>query len=94
MSKNQILDQVKDLMSQQFEIEPKEITLDTNFQEDLDADSIDLMKIARKSSHFNGEMDRAYLISVINPFTCLTHATFLIETTLSFGCADNLTYKP
>lgn len=29
-------------MSQQFEIEPKEITLDTNFQEDLDADSIDL----------------------------------------------------
>lgn len=42
MSNNQILDQVKDLMSQQFEIEPKEITLDTNFQEDLDADSIDL----------------------------------------------------
>lgn len=42
MSKDQILDQVKDLMSQQFEIEPKEITLDTNFQEDLDADSIDL----------------------------------------------------
>ena len=42
MSKNQILNQVKDLMAQQFEIEPKEITLDTNFQEDLDADSIDL----------------------------------------------------
>ena len=42
MSNNQILDQVKDLMSQQFEIEPKEITPDTNFQEDLDADSIDL----------------------------------------------------
>lgn len=42
MSKDQILNQVKDLMSQQFEIEPKEITLDTNFQEDLDADSIDL----------------------------------------------------
>ena len=42
MSNDQILDQVKDLMSQQFEIEPKEITLDTNFQEDLDADSIDL----------------------------------------------------
>ena len=42
MSKNQILNQVKDLMSQQFEINSKEITLDTNFQEDLDADSIDL----------------------------------------------------
>lgn len=42
MSNDQILEQVKDLMSQQFEIEPKEITLDTNFQEDLDADSIDL----------------------------------------------------
>lgn len=42
MSKNQILEQVKDLMAQQFEIEPKEITLDTNFKEDLDADSIDL----------------------------------------------------
>lgn len=42
MSKDQILNQVKDLMAQQFEIEPKEITLDTNFQEDLDADSIDL----------------------------------------------------
>ena len=42
MSKDQILKQVKDLMSQQFEIEPNEITLDTNFQEDLDADSIDL----------------------------------------------------
>ena len=53
-----------------------------------------LMKITRKSPHFNGEIDRAYLISVINPFTCLTHAIFLIETTLSFGCANNLTYKP
>ena len=42
MSKDQILEQVKDLMAQQFEIETKEITLDTNFQEDLDADSIDL----------------------------------------------------
>lgn len=42
MSKDQILEQVKDLMAQQFEIDPKEITLDTNFQEDLDADSIDL----------------------------------------------------
>lgn len=42
MSNDQILNQVKNLMSQQFEIEPKEITLDTNFQEDLDADSIDL----------------------------------------------------
>ena len=42
MSNDQILDQVKDLMSQQFEINLKEITLDTNFQEDLDADSIDL----------------------------------------------------
>ena len=42
MSNDQILNQVKDLMSQQFEIDPKEITLDTNFQEDLDADSIDL----------------------------------------------------
>ena len=42
MSKDQILNQVKDLMSQQFEINSKEITLDTNFQEDLDADSIDL----------------------------------------------------
>lgn len=42
MSNDQILEQVKDLMSQQFEIDPKEITLDTNFQEDLDADSIDL----------------------------------------------------
>ena len=42
MSKDQILNQVKDLMSQQFEIDPKEITLDTNFKEDLDADSIDL----------------------------------------------------
>lgn len=42
MSNDQILNQVKDLMSQQFEINPKEITLDTNFQEDLDADSIDL----------------------------------------------------
>lgn len=42
MSNDQILNQVKDLMSQQFEINPKEITPDTNFQEDLDADSIDL----------------------------------------------------
>lgn len=42
MSKDQILEQIKDLMAQQFEINPKEITLDTNFQEDLDADSIDL----------------------------------------------------
>ena len=42
MSNDQILNQVKDLMSQQFEINSKEITLDTNFQEDLDADSIDL----------------------------------------------------
>lgn len=40
-----IFEKLQKLMADQFSIDEDEITMDTNFKEDLDADSIDIMEM-------------------------------------------------
>lgn len=40
-----IFEKLQKLMADQFSINEDEITMDTNFKEDLDADSIDIMEL-------------------------------------------------
>ncbi len=41
-----ILEELKQLLMDQFDIDPEEITEDTAFEDDLDADSLDMVELA------------------------------------------------
>ena len=41
----EIFKTMKDLVAEQFAMEPSEITMDTSFEEDLGADSVDLVEL-------------------------------------------------
>ena len=45
MSIEEIFQTMKDLVAEQFALEPEEITMDTAFEEDLGADSVDLVEL-------------------------------------------------
>ena len=45
MSVEEIFKTMKDLVAEQFAMEPSEITMDTSFEEDLGADSVDLVEL-------------------------------------------------
>lgn len=40
-----MFDKVRDVLCEQLDIDPDEITMDTRFKEDLDADSLDLLEL-------------------------------------------------
>jgi acyl carrier protein len=44
-SREQVFERVKDVLTEQLGIEENEITEDASFQEDLDADSLDLVEL-------------------------------------------------
>ena len=45
MSVDEIFQTMRDLVSEQFALEPEEVTMDTSFEEDLGADSVDLVEL-------------------------------------------------
>ena len=45
MSNEEIFQTMKDLVAEQFAMEPAEVTMDTSFEEDLGADSVDLVEL-------------------------------------------------
>jgi acyl carrier protein len=45
MSNEEIFGTIKDLIAEQFALEPAEITLETSFEGDLGADSVDLVEL-------------------------------------------------
>ena len=45
MSVEEIFHTMRDLVSEQFALEPSEVTMDTSFEEDLGADSVDLVEL-------------------------------------------------
>lgn len=45
MTNEEILNDVKEIAKDQLDVDPAKITMDTNIQEDLDADSLDLFEI-------------------------------------------------
>ena len=45
MSNEEIFQRMKDLVCEQFGMEPDEVTLETSFEDDLGADSVDLVDL-------------------------------------------------
>ena len=45
MSNEEIFQTIRDLVSEQFGMEPDEVTMDTSFADDLGADSVDLVEL-------------------------------------------------
>ena len=45
MSIEEIFQTLKELVAEQFAVEPAEVTMDTHFEEDLGADSVDLVEL-------------------------------------------------
>ena len=43
----EIFQTMKDLVAEQFAVEPAEVTMETSFEEDLGADSVDLVELVR-----------------------------------------------
>ena len=50
MSVDEIFQTMRDLVSEQFALEPSEVTMDTSFEEDLGADSVDLVELVMESA--------------------------------------------
>jgi len=45
MSNEEIFSTMQELVAEQFATEPSEVTMDTSFEEDLGADSVDLVEL-------------------------------------------------
>ena len=45
MSIEEIFNTMRDLVAEQFAVEPAEVTMETSFEEDLGADSVDLVEL-------------------------------------------------
>lgn len=68
MSEEEIFNQIKDMIADNFDVDKDEITEDTNFMNDLDADSIDLVEfILQLEDEFGAEIpdDEAEKIKTI-----------------------------
>ena len=61
-----IFEKMKDIVAEQFGIDPEDVTMETNFVEDFDADSIDVVEIMMAvEQEFNiGEVDENALENV------------------------------
>ncbi len=61
-----IFEKLKDLVANQFGIDPEEVTTETNFAQDLDADSIDIVELmmAVEEEFQIGEVDETALEQV------------------------------
>ena len=68
MSEEEILNKIKDMIADNFDVDKDKITEDTNFMDDLDADSIDLVEfILQLEDEFGAEIpdDEAEKIKTI-----------------------------
>lgn len=68
MSEEEIFNKIKDMIADNFDVDKDKITEDTNFMNDLDADSIDLVEfILQLEDEFSAEIpdDEAEKIKTI-----------------------------
>lgn len=67
MTKEEILKDVQEIAQDELDIEPEKITMDTNFKEDLDADSLDLFEILNElEDKYDIELDADDSIQTIS----------------------------
>ena len=75
MSVEEIFQTMRDLVSEQFALEPSEVTMDTSFEEDLGADSVDLVELvmAMEEEFDIGEIDEEDLAGLKTVGDCVRY---------------------
>ena len=75
MSVDEIFQTMRDLVSEQFAVEPAEVTMDTSFEEDLGADSVDLVELvmAMEEEFDVGEIDEEDLTGLKTVGDCVRY---------------------
>mgnify|MGYP000813999313 CR=1 FL=1 len=75
MSVDEIFQTMRDLVSEQFAMEPAEVTMDTSFEEDLGADSVDLVELvmAMEEEFDVGEIDEEDLAGLKTVGDCVRY---------------------
>ena len=75
MSVDEIFQTMRDLVSEQFAMEPAEVTMDTSFEEDLGADSVDLVELvmAMEEEFDIGEIDEEDLSGLKTVGDCVRY---------------------
>ena len=75
MSVEEIFQTMRDLVSEQFALEPSEVTMDTSFEEDLGADSVDLVELvmAMEEEFDVGEIDEEDLTGLKTVGDCVRY---------------------
>ncbi|MBW7987222.1 acyl carrier protein [Lactobacillus helveticus] len=67
MTKEEILKDVQEIAQDELDVEPEKIIMDTNFKEDLDADSLDLFEILNElEDKYDIELDADDSIQTIS----------------------------
>lgn len=81
MSVEEIFQTMRDLVSEQFALEPSEVTMDTSFEEDLGADSVDLVELvmAMEEEFDVGEIDEEDLAGLKTVRDCVQYLNHKIN---------------
>ena len=75
MSIEEIFQTMKELVAEQFAMEPAEVTMETSFEEDLGADSVDLVELvmAMEEEFDIGEIDEEDLAGLKTVGDCVRY---------------------
>ena len=81
MSIEEIFQTMKELVAEQFAMEPAEVTMDTSFEEDLGADSVDLVELvmAMEEEFDVGEIDEEDLAGLKTVRDCVQYLNHKIN---------------
>ena len=81
MSNEEIFQTMKDLVSEQFGMELDEVTLETSFEDDLGADSVDLVELvmAMEEEFDVGEIDEEDLAGLKTVRDCVQYLNHKIN---------------
>ena len=81
MSMEEIFQTMRELVAEQFAMEPAEVTMETSFEEDLGADSVDLVELvmAMEEEFDIGEIDEEDLQSLKTVGDCVRYLSSHLE---------------
>ena len=81
MSVEEIFQTMRDLVAEQFALDPAEVTMDTSFEEDLGADSVDLVELvmAMEEEFDVGEIDEEDLAGLKTVRDCVQYLNHKIN---------------
>lgn len=81
MSMEEIFQTMRELVAEQFAMEPAEVTMETSFEEDLGADSVDLVELvmAMEEEFDVGEIDEEDLAGLKTVRDCVQYLNHKIN---------------